>query len=93
MINFLSMRSFARRFPCVMLLVDSSLIINGIQNVEQAIFPPGNCNEAIPFKATLRTMNPCDQRATDNVFHRNVFPVPLYPYKKIFLLPQITLLS
>lgn len=68
-------------------------IQNGIQNVEQTVFPPGNCNEPIPLKATLRTINPCDRRATDNVFQRNVFLVPPYPYKKIFLLPQITLLS
>jgi len=75
-IKLIAIRSLARRLPCAMLQVDSSLINSGMQKVECAVFPLGSSKEAIPLYATFKTIMPLLLRAADNVFHIKVFPVP-----------------
>ncbi|KAG4991185.1 hypothetical protein JHK82_024682 [Glycine max] len=51
----------------------------GIANLECAVRPPGNSNEAIPLEATVQTILPLERIADDKVVQTNVLPVPPYP--------------
>ncbi|KAH9554127.1 hypothetical protein CY35_08G048000 [Sphagnum magellanicum] len=67
---------------CVMLQVDSSCRSIGILNLEWAVLPPRNNNDAIPNEATANTILPCLRRRDKSVVQTNVLPVPPLPYTK-----------
>ncbi|KAG5046365.1 hypothetical protein JHK86_015771 [Glycine max] len=54
----------------------------GMTNLECVVLPQGNSNDAIPLKATVKTIHPLDCIADDKFFQINVFLVPPYPYRK-----------
>ena len=56
-INLVTVKSSAIGLPCLMLQVESSLIIKGIPNLKCAILPPGRSKDAIPLEATVRTIS------------------------------------
>ena len=62
-----------------------------IENLECAVLPLGNNNEAIPLEAIVKTISPFEHNAETNVFHKKVFPLPPYPYKK--KIPPVYLLT
>jgi len=48
-----------------------------ILNLECVVLPLGNKRDAILLDATVSTIFPFDHNAEDNVFHMNIFLVPL----------------
>ncbi|KAG5054856.1 hypothetical protein JHK85_007366 [Glycine max] len=62
--------------------VESSKIGTGILNLECAVLPLGNNREAMPLEATIITILLFALNELASVFQMNVFPVPLYPYRK-----------
>ncbi|KAG5042500.1 hypothetical protein JHK87_006415 [Glycine soja] len=51
----------------------------GIANLECAVRPPGNSNEAIPLEAIVQTIPPLERIPDDKVVQTNVLSVPPYP--------------
>ncbi|GKA39702.1 hypothetical protein Tco_0732253 [Tanacetum coccineum] len=63
--------------------IDSSSKFSGIWKRECAVLPDGNNSVAIPEAATVRTILSSDRKTLVTAFHRNVFPVPPWPYTNI----------
>ncbi|KAG4980018.1 hypothetical protein JHK82_033252 [Glycine max] len=68
---FLKVRSNALKQNLFIMGASSQMITLASINV----LPSSNNKEAIPLEVTLRTMLPCDLRAANNIFHKNVLPV------------------
>jgi len=59
--------------------VEFCIVGTGIANLKCVVLPPGSSNEAIPLKATVKTMPPLDHIANDKVFQTKVVLMPPYP--------------
>ncbi|KAH1213220.1 hypothetical protein GmHk_14G041224 [Glycine max] len=58
---------------------DIFIMGTGIANLECAVRPPGNSNEAIPLEAIVQTIPPLERIPDDKVVQTNVLLVPPYP--------------
>ncbi|KAG5032291.1 hypothetical protein JHK82_015869 [Glycine max] len=55
-INFVTFKSSANSLPWSILQIESSKVGTGILNLECAVRPLGNNNDAIPLEATVKTI-------------------------------------
>jgi hypothetical protein len=82
MINLVCLSNPASSSLCYILQVEFSCVGTRILNLECAVLPPGNKNEAIPLDATVNTIFFCERKDEARVRHIKVLPVPPYPCKK-----------
>ncbi|KAG4980883.1 hypothetical protein JHK82_034128 [Glycine max] len=82
MIRLASFNNSANCVPWWILHVESSKIGIGILNFECVVLPPSNNKEAMPLEATIiiNLLSALNELAS--AFQMNVFPVPLYLYRK-----------
>ncbi|KAG2609219.1 hypothetical protein PVAP13_4KG010216 [Panicum virgatum] len=68
--------SSAKCEPCFISHVVSSVMFNGMWNLECAVLPPWSRRAAMPHDATASTIFPSDRSFVVIAFQRNVLPVP-----------------
>ena len=71
--------NFANCVPFFMWQVENLSVDSGILNLEWAVLPLGNNNDAIPEDATARIISLFDLIFVIIAFYKYVFPVPPWP--------------